>query len=119
MRLIDADKLKVNLFIMFGNHLPNGLLDEIDNSPTVDTGDAKYLEERDADAFESGYIVGLGEQRPQGEWILKETDCDDGGNNRYECTNCHYTDIHSDSAEVNFCWHCGAEMQKEKTHETN
>ena len=51
------------------------------------------------------------EERPQGEWILKETDCDDGGNNRYECSNCTYTDIHADSAEVPYCWHCGAYMR--------
>lgn len=47
-----------------------------------------------------------------GEWVLKEEDCDDGGNNRYECTNCHYSDVHAGSAEVPYCWHCGAEMQK-------
>lgn len=50
-------------------------------------------------------------ERPQGEWILKETDCDDGGNNRYECSKCHYTDIHSDSADVPYCWHCGSIMK--------
>lgn len=36
MRLGDLDALKENLFIKFGNQLPNGLLDEIDNSPTVE-----------------------------------------------------------------------------------
>jgi len=32
--------------------------DLIDNAPAVDTSDAKYLEERDADAYESGYLQG-------------------------------------------------------------
>lgn len=35
-RLIDANALKEDLFIKFGNQLPNGLLDEIDNAPTVE-----------------------------------------------------------------------------------
>ena len=37
MRLGDFDALKETLFIKFGNQLPNGLLDEIDNAPTVKT----------------------------------------------------------------------------------
>ena len=36
MRLIDADALKKDLFIKFGNQLPNGLLDAINNAPTVE-----------------------------------------------------------------------------------
>ena len=36
-RLIDADALKEDLFIKFGNQLPNGLFEEIDNAPTVTT----------------------------------------------------------------------------------
>lgn len=35
MRLGDLDALKVVLFIKFGNQLPNGLLEQIDNFPTV------------------------------------------------------------------------------------
>lgn len=44
MRLIDADALKDGLFIKFGNRLPNGLIGEINNAPTV-------------------------EKRPPGKWI--------------------------------------------------
>lgn len=47
MRLIDADELKEDLFIKFGNQLPNGLLEEIDNAPTVnkcDNCDLMFLE---------------------------------------------------------------------------
>ena len=82
----------------------SNVLDEIDNAPTVTNG-----------TYEQGFRVGaygrLDEIRPQGKWILKETDCDSGGNNRYECSKCHYSDIHSQSAEVPYCWHCGADMR--------
>ena len=33
------------------------------NAPAVDIGDAEYLEERDADAYESGYLKGLSERQ--------------------------------------------------------
>lgn len=51
------------------------------------------------------------EERPKGKWVLKETDYDDGGNNLYECTNCHHSDTHSGSTEVPYCWYCGADMR--------
>ena len=35
MRPGDLDALKETLFIKFGNQLPNGLLEEIDNFPTI------------------------------------------------------------------------------------
>jgi len=53
-------------------------------------------------------------ERPKGEWILKETDYDDGGNNLYECNKCHHSDIHSGSIEVPYCWHCGTDMRGDK-----
>lgn len=56
--------------------------------------------------------------RPHGEWILLRTNYEDSGNNFYECTNCHYRDIHADSAEVPYCWHCGADMRPEKKLQT-
>lgn len=70
--------------------------------------DAKYLEERDADAWESGYIQGLSE-RDKGEWI--RTGSLGNGNAQYECSNCHYGDEHAESQEVPYCWHCGAKMK--------
>lgn len=36
----------------------NQILHDIDNAPAVDTSDNKYLEERDADAYETGYLQG-------------------------------------------------------------
>ena len=55
----------------------------IDNAPTVDTSDAKYREERDADAYETGFLQGHIEgylkaeknyARPQGEFVEKLKD---------------------------------------------
>lgn len=68
MRLGDLDALKENLFIKFGNQLPNGLLDEIDNAPTVVT----YSEEDMCNATSDGYDIGYDfakshYTRPQGE----------------------------------------------------
>ena len=54
-RLIDANALKENLFIKFGNQLPNGLLDEIDNAPAVELTDYQ-------DVFEQGYAQGWKER---------------------------------------------------------
>ena len=34
--LISREALKEDLFIKFGNQLPNGLFDEIDHAPTVE-----------------------------------------------------------------------------------
>ena len=45
MRLIDADKLKEDLFIKFGNQLPNGLFDEVDNAPTVEETEKPFIVE--------------------------------------------------------------------------
>lgn len=76
----------------------------------ISTMSGKTFEEI-ANALELA-IKALENERPHGEWILKETDCDDGGNNLYECTNCHHSDIHSGSIEVPYCWHCGADMRE-------
>ena len=69
MRPIDADKLKEDLFIKFGNQLPNGLLDEVDNATEVETD----IEVVAKDAYEQGYTDGWKErfgepdERPHGE----------------------------------------------------
>lgn len=84
MRLIDADKLKEDLFIKFGNQLPNGLLDEVDNASTVipdieefDKALHKWFEDIDEWEKKNGKI------RPQGEWI-------DYDNTFYKCPECGY-----------------------------
>lgn len=59
-------------------------------------------------------VEALKSERPKGKWVLKEPDYDDGGNNLYECTNCHHSDIHSGSIEVPYCWYCGADMRGDK-----
>lgn len=59
--LISRKVLKEDLFIKFGNQLPNGLFEEHDKAPTVE-----YPFYREA--YQSGYEEGKNE-RPQGEWI--------------------------------------------------
>ena len=49
----------------------------------------------------------------RGRWILcKEQHGVDNDNNNYAyfCSQCHYQDVHSKYAKVNFCWNCGAQM---------
>ena len=86
----------------------------IDNAPTVNTSDAKYREERDADAYETGFLQGHIEgylkaeknyARPQGEWIYTDNRW---GLGDWECNKCHKYS----NKDTNFCPNCGAEMQK-------
>lgn len=95
MRLGDLDALKEDLKQYFSDGTLdsvsaklafNMILRKIDNATTV-------------------------EERSQGEWLLLRTNYEDSGNNFYECSNCHYTDVHADSVEVPFCWHCGSRMK--------
>ena len=51
-----------------------------------------------------------------GHWVLcKDQNQDDvnNGNYLYVCSNCNYSDIHAETVEVPFCWHCGARMGDE------
>ena len=60
MRLGDLDALKEDLFIKFGNQLPNGLFDEIDHAPTVTPDKIQ--------AIMSDYLIYRCEpERPQGK----------------------------------------------------
>lgn len=45
-----------------------------------------------------------------GHWIKKDHVFYD--NYRYECSECHHYDEHSESREVPYCWHCGALMDE-------
>ena len=87
----------------------------IDNAPTVD------MDERDADAFETGYIKGICEQNPQGEWVTVRKYYDDFLKNIiYECS-CSvcgarfpFAQIPETSEECyyhfDYCPSCGARM---------
>lgn len=49
-----------------------------------------------------------------GRWILCEDQHgvdNDNNNYAYFCSQCHYQDVHSKYAKVNFCWNCGADMR--------
>lgn len=50
-----------------------------------------------------------------GRWILCEDQHgvdNDNNNYAYFCSQCHYQDVHSKYAKVNFCWNCGADMRE-------
>ena len=51
-----------------------------------------------------------------GQWVLcvDQNGVDNDNNNyAYLCSQCHHQDVHSTNAKVNFCWNCGAKMDKE------
>lgn len=52
-----------------------------------------------------------------GKWILADWQVQeeiDNGNYCYHCSNCGKADIHAKSAEVPYCWWCGARMRGEE-----
>lgn len=52
-------------------------------------------------------------ERKVGKWMLADLQIQaemDNGNYCYNCSNCGKGDIHAKSAEVPFCWWCGARM---------
>lgn len=127
MRLIDADELKEDLKRYFSDGVLDGvsaklvfnqILHDIDNAPTVD------MDERDADAFETGYIKGICEQNPQGEWVTVRKYYEDFLKNIiYECS-CSvcgarfpFAQIPETSEECyyhfDYCPSCGAKMRTE------
>ena len=98
----------------------------IDNAPTVEGRlmTEKELDERDSDSFETGYIKGICEQRPQGKWIVANFE-EDYRDLKFKCSECgkiyEYTDFCKLARDTqcypNFCLKCGADMRKEKTNE--
>ena len=66
------------------------------------------LDERDADAFESGYIVGLSETK-KGKWIKKNKRVE--RDYFYFCSNCQYG-ISKAFIFFKFCPNCGADMRE-------
>lgn len=54
-----------------------------------------------------------------GRWMLCENQNQDDVDNGnyfhfalYVCSNCNHSDIHAKTAEVPFCWFCGAKMDE-------
>lgn len=58
-----------------------------------------------------------GADRPQGHWILWESQRQedvDNDNYVFVCSECGKADIHSKATTVSFCWNCGADMRGER-----
>lgn len=109
MRLGDLDALKEALFIKFGNQLPNGLFEEIDNAPTVEPEKAKESEIIKAytKGFDTGVETVKGE-RPQGEWIcVTKSTFPQYQPDEYKCPFCN-TIV---NYKTNYCHNCGAKMK--------
>ena len=97
--LISREALMEDLFLKFGNQLPNGLLEEIDKAPTVETK-TTYDVNR---AYDRGFITAMNAYaRPKGEWRVRHDD-------HFRCTNCEQYS----SFNFNYCPNCGADMRGE------
>jgi hypothetical protein len=79
----------------------------------------RYCENRHCGSVPLEYIKQMptieAEPVRHGRWILCEDQHgvdNDNNNYAYFCSQCHYQDVHSKYAKVNFCWNCGADMRE-------
>ena len=109
MRLIDADKLKLNFRAVseldhFEPCQIKRILNEIDNAPTIKAFTLADIEEQ----YRKGLEKGLEEaERKHGEWKYHKYDKD------YECPICNtrYDAFDLPVKTWDFCPCCGADMQ--------
>ena len=52
-----------------------------------------------------------------GKWIETDEIPNIESDRIYRCSVCGYADEHSPSADVPFCWHCGARMQANESND--
>lgn len=80
-----------------------------------DTGSMQDYHDLLMEAFEILPSADAVEVR-HGHWMLSENQNQDdvnNGNYLYVCSNCNHSDIHARTADVPYCWHCGARMDGE------
>lgn len=126
MRPIDADAL-LNLPFERMIHTDFGdtaiPIEEIEMAPTVNFSlNLDNISDEQIQKFKTIWqranskgLLAINEDRQSGHWILEGEDCDNGGNNIYQCSKCFYRDTHSNTAIVPYCWHCGAYMLSEES----
>ena len=101
--LISREALKKVLKEKFDDFIPEGVYDEIDNAPTVDT----YTIEDIQEVRENALILGAKlAQRPQGEWIEHHIKGKDFFGNGFICECGRIV-----KQKENFCPNCGADMR--------
>lgn len=132
MRPIEADALKKALDeqMNFEENCRDSVFGIIDKAPTIIPSyflNLNDITEEDIVKFKAmwqranskGFLPLVTENattdRQSGHWILEAEDCDNGGNNFYQCSKCFYHDTHSGDAIVPYCWHCGAYMLSEES----
>lgn len=122
MRLIDADEVLkrwgLKFYAMGGDRLGsngddimfyvNGLLNEIQNAPTVEVSDYDT-------GYQDGLEDGLNDIRPQGEWEYTQYDGNPNIGN-WHCSECRHIVFggYSQKPYYNFCPKCGADMRGEE-----
>jgi hypothetical protein len=108
MRLGDLDDLKEKVALMWGdnNHITESMYEIIDNAPTVDLKD--IYQEGYYNGHLEGYTKAINEERPQGEWLDYSEEY-----GYIECPFCRQaTTCESNIDELQYCWNCGAHLQK-------
>ena len=105
---ISRKALKEILVIKFGNQLPNGLLDEIDNAPTVELF-CSYLS--DGEVKQPCVEGPCEDERPQGEWIFNTSfwSCSVCKNSAKTIGYCGDKKFMNEFFK--FCPNCGADMR--------
>lgn len=118
MRLGDLDALKevikANHYLLSAKNnstdygmFTTGIMQAIDNAPTVDKGYAFGY----ADGHGEGYELGKN-SRPQGEWVWVQYDANPNIGN-WHCSECHCIPHgKKEYQRTNFCPNCGADMRK-------
>lgn len=126
MRLGDLDALKTTLKEKFDDFIPEGVYDEIDNTPTAepekvlvanvtfDEDELKDIVQTEViEKIKSGELV-IKDKKPKGEWIKVQEIMF----SRHACSLCnHYPLVDEDTGETvlsNFCPNCGADMRGDK-----
>lgn len=83
-------------------HEEGGLIDpdcELGINESIEV--IKAIPSADVAEVRHGHWEKIAKVRPECKW---------DSDYNYECSECHYTDVHNEEVDVPYCWHCGARM---------